>query len=249
MKKYKMIFSPTGGTAAVADAITAKWTDVETVDLADSEAPHDIALEEDALALIAMPSFGGLAPRLALERLAKIKADGTKCAIVAVYGNRAYEDTLMQMKDCAEQAGCRVIAAVAAVAEHSIIRAYAAGRPNADDREQLCGFGERILSRAAEEPTDISVPGNRPYKASGAKLTPKASSACTSCGECAKLCPAGAIPTARPRATDKSRCIGCMRCVSICPAHARGINPIVAKLAAFMLKRSCSVPKANELYI
>lgn len=247
MKTYKIIFSPTGGTAKIADAITKNWTETETIDLSNNN--YSTSLEADSLALIAMPCFGGLAPQFALDRLAKITANNSKCAIVAVYGNRAYDDTLIQMKDYAENAGFKVIAAVSAIAEHSIIHVYAANRPDAKDCEQLCGYGAKILEKATAEAAGISVPGNRPYKKAGSAMVPKASSSCTACGLCAGNCPAGAIDSAKPRVTDKSKCIGCMRCVSICPAKARGINPLMAKIAGLALKKACSERKPNELFI
>lgn len=249
MKLVKIIFSPTGGTAKVADAITANWTHVEAIDLASNQDNGPVILDEQTLALVAIPSFGGVAPQLALDRLRKIQANHAKCVIVAVYGNRAYDDTLLQMKDYAEQAGFEVIAAVSAVAEHSIVRAYAASRPDANDCKQLCSFGQRILEKASQPTGTISVPGNKPYKKAGASMVPKAGSGCTSCGSCAKLCPAGAISVANPHETDKSKCIGCMRCVSVCPAKARKISPIMTKLVAFALKKACSTAKQNELMI
>ena len=66
MKTYSIIFSPTGGTAKVADAITQSWPDTTTIDLSDQNFSDTIVLEEGALALIAMPSFSGVAPQLAL---------------------------------------------------------------------------------------------------------------------------------------------------------------------------------------
>lgn len=247
MKTYKIIFSPTGGTAKVADAVTKNWTDVETIDLTGSI--FKTSLEGDACALIAMPSFGGLAPQLALDRLAKIDANHAKCVIVAVYGNRAYEDTLIQMKDYAEKAGFEVMAAVSAVAEHSIIHAFAAGRPDKKDCVQLCGFGDQVLEKAKSGSGNIDVPGNRPYKKAGAGMVPKAGKACTGCGLCAEKCPAGAISAANPRMTDKKKCIGCMRCVSVCPAEARGVNPIMTKIAGMAIRKACSEAKENELFI
>ena len=247
MKTYKIIFSPTGGTKKVADAITKNWQEPEVIDLSKSN--FNTTLEADSLVLIAMPSFGGLAPQLALDRLAKINAYNAKCAIVAVYGNRAYDDTLIQMKDYAEKAGFQVIAAVAAVAEHSIIHAYAAGRPDAKDCDHLCGFGQQILEKAKAEAGSISVPGNKPYKKAGSAMVPKASASCTACGLCAKSCPAGAIDPANPRVTDKTKCIGCMRCVSICPAKARSVNPVMTKIAAMAIKKACSEVKQNALFI
>lgn len=250
MKTYKIIFSPTGGTEKAANAIISNWADTEPIDLTNNNANYNISLEEGSLALIAMPSFGGLAPQLALDRLSKIKANGCKCVIVAVYGNRAYDDTLIQMKDYSEKSGFQVIAAISAVAEHSIIHAYASERPNASDIKQLSSFGEKVLEKAAENSNNnISVPGNRPYKKAGAAMVPKASSSCASCSACAKVCPAGAIDSSNPRTVDKSKCIGCMRCVSVCPVKARSINPIMAKIVSLVLKKACSVSKENELII
>ena len=250
MKTYNIIFSPTGGTAKVASALMANWPEGETIDLSDAAASFARSLGEDALALVSMPSFGGLAPQLALDRLARIQANGAKCALVAVYGNRAYEDTLIQMVDVAQQAGFQVIAAVSAVAEHSIVRAYAAGRPDGKDRSELGEFGVRILQKAeAGDVSPVEVPGNRPYKKAGSAFAPKGSSACVSCGLCSKKCPAGAIDAAHPRATNKDACIGCMRCVSACPQQARKLNPLMVKVAATALKKACADPKANELFI
>ena len=117
MKYYQIVFSPTGGTERVAKAITQNWPQVDTIDLSAPDTKYaDICLESDALAVIAMPSFIGIAPQLALNRLAMIKGNGVKCVIVAVYGNRAYEDTLVQMEDYAQNAGFQVIAAISAVA-------------------------------------------------------------------------------------------------------------------------------------
>lgn len=248
MKTYQIIFSPTGGTAKAANAITKNWEGAEIIDLS-LPGNTTITLEENALALIAMPSFGGLAPQLALDRLAAIQANHAKCAIAAVYGNRAYEDTLIQMKDYAEQAGFQVIAAISAVAEHSIIHEFAAGRPNVEDCKQLCDFGAQILEKAKTEAGRISVPGNKPYKKAGSAMVPKASASCTACGLCAKSCPAGAIDPADPHVTDKTKCIGCMRCVSICPAKARSVSPVMTKVAALAIKKACSEAKQNELII
>ena len=251
MKYYQIVFSPTGGTERVSKAITQNWSLVETIDLSAPDTKFaDICFESDSLSVIAMPSFGGVAPQLALNRLAMLKGNGAKCVIAAVYGNRAYEDTLVQMEDYARNAGFQVIAAISAVAEHSIIHEYAAGRPNADDCEELAEFGDRILEKAtSNQLSKPSVPGNRPYKKAGTGMIPKSNSNCTSCDLCAQKCPAGAISANTPGSTDKSKCISCMRCVSICPIHARKVSSVMTAVAAAAIKKACSVEKANELFI
>ena len=176
MKCYQIVFSTTGGTERVARAITQNWSQVDTIDLSAPDTKYaEICFERDALVLIAMPSFGGAAPQLALNRLAMIKGNGAKSVIAAVYGHRAYEDTLVQMEDYAQNAGFQVIAAISAVAEHSIIHEYAAGRPNLNDCKELAEFGDRILEKATSNQLfKPPVPGNRPYKKAGTGMVPRA---------------------------------------------------------------------------
>lgn len=251
MNCYQIFFSPTGGTRNAADAITANWPQAKPIDLSVPDTDYSaITLEPDALALIALPVFGGVAPQLVLDRLAQIHGNGAKCVLAAVYGNRAYDNTLVQMEDTAVAAGFQVIAAISAVAEHSIFRQYASGRPNAEDVRTLAGFGSRVLEKALSGASDTpTFPGERPYKTSGNNLFPSAFADCTGCGLCAEKCPAQAISPDNFRATDKTRCIGCMRCVAICPAHARSVNSPLLPMAALAIKKACSVPKENELFL
>ena len=123
MNFVEIVFSPTGGTEKAAHIIGRRWSD-NTVksDLSDSKIDFSkCAISKEDQVLVAMPSFGGRAPAAAIERIKKIAGNGAKCTLVCVYGNRAYEDTLVEMEDAAKESGFRVVAAVAAVAEHSII--------------------------------------------------------------------------------------------------------------------------------
>lgn len=251
MKFYRIIFSPTGGTEKAAKAITKNWSQVETIDLSVPGTDYtNIPFDNDSLALIAMPSFGGVAPKLALDRLSMLKGNGAMCVITTVYGNRAYEDTLVQMEDYATEAGFKVIAAVSAVAEHSIIHEYAKGRPDINDCNQLEGFGNQILKKVSSgNLSQPAVPGNRPYKKAGVSMIPKADSTCNSCGLCAQKCPASAISPDNLKASDKEKCISCMRCVSICPVHARKASRLMTSAAAAAIKKACSIKKTNELFI
>ncbi len=255
MKYIQFVFSPTGGTQKVADAITQVWSsDVQNEDLSDASKDFgSVPIEKDDFVLIAVPSFGGRVPAAAAERLARLKGNGAKCTVVCVYGNRAFEDTLIELKDTAEKSGFSVIAAVAAVAEHSIMHQYATGRPNQEDVKILKGYSNKILEKlnsSHSSETPITVPGNTTYKKAGAGgIVPKAGKDCVSCGVCAKNCPVSAIDIKNPKITDSKQCISCMRCISICPEKARKVSKALVSVASLAIKKECTTKKECELYI
>ena len=121
MRLYDIVFSPTGGTKKVSALLTgALEGEAALVDLTGSKQDfHAVQLTQEDVAVIAVPSYGGRVPAVAVERLTRVNGQGARAILVCVYGNRAYEDTLVELEDAAKQAGFRVIAAVAAVATHS----------------------------------------------------------------------------------------------------------------------------------
>lgn len=244
MRVVQIVFSPTGGTQKVADAFTSRLgASVEKIDLSDPKADFAaVNLAKEDIAVIAVPSFGGRVPALATERLEKIPGNKARCVAVCVYGNRAYEDTLIELSDTAKKSGFQVIAGIAAIAEHSIMHQYATGRPDDKDRKELQGFAEKILTKINGSPSDMSgpqIPGNHPYKkAGGAALVPKADHRCNACGLCAEKCPAQAINRDKPKETDGKKCISCMRCVAVCPQSARKVNSVLVAVAAAAIKKS-----------
>ena len=248
MNVVEIVFSPTGGTEKVARIIGKHWSeDPVKIDLSDANIHFTkCKVTQQDMALIAMPSFGGRAPAVAIERLKQISGNGAKCTLVCVYGNRAYEDTLVEMEDAAKECGFQVVAAIAAVAEHSIMPQYAAIRPDVSDEKQLEQFAHQIANKSE---VCNSIPGSRPYKkAGGAGLVPKPDKSCAGCGLCAEKCPTQAIETIRFSA-DGKRCISCMRCLKLCPQNARKINGMMVSAAALAIKKACSVRKENELFL
>lgn len=235
-------FSPTGGVERVARLVGE--TLAATLGL--QPAFHDLASPEYSLpdpaagdmALLAAPVYGGRLPALFTQRLAHLRdvafGLGMPAVVLVVYGNRAFDDALLELADAATACGLLVMAGLSAVAEHSMCRSVAAGRPDARDMASLRDLARKAAEHLRSAPVPAPhLPGNRPYREWKAlPVTPTASVSCTACGKCAASCPAQAIDPAHPQESSRERCLLCMRCVQICPSHARSLPaPVLAMLA------------------
>lgn len=240
------VFSPTGGTQRVADAICAGMS-VTKLDLCAPVAEQGVT----APLVAVLPVYGGRLPVVAVERLRALKGRGQAAVAVVVYGNRAYEDALLELQDELTAAGFTVIAAAAFIAEHSIVCSIATARPNAEDCAKAAEFGRAVAAKlVAQDMSPVTVPGNKPYKdLPQMPVVPLTTEACGGCGRCARLCPVGAIPADAPQTTDASKCILCMRCVAVCPRRARLLPPPVLEMMTQRLSAVASEPKQPELFI
>ena len=248
MRFYNIFFSPTGGTKKVAD-IVAKGTklEAEKIDLIkEPDKLMKVKFEKKDLCLVAVPSYGGRIPSVVTDMFRKVKADGTKAILVAVFGNRMIDDTLLELQDVLEASGFVCIAGMEAVAEHSLMHQFGTGRPDQQDEKELLEFAAKIMQNSEAQRTP-AFPGNRPYREyGGVPLKPVANGTCTSCGLCAKECPAGAIPLNNPKLTDKDKCISCMHCVAVCPKKARNCSKFISFIAGKKMKKVCSGRKETN---
>ena len=64
MKYVNILFSPTGGTEKVSKLISEGWPSIVDIDLSNPDEDYSkVTFQSEDVALIAMPSFGGLAPQ------------------------------------------------------------------------------------------------------------------------------------------------------------------------------------------
>lgn len=254
MSVYEILFSPTGGTKKVSGFFTRSFSeDSVYVDLSRRENDFsEYSFREEDICIVSVPSYGGRVPAPAVLRLQQMRGNGAKAILIVVYGNRAYEDTFAELQDVLQAGGFLCIAAVAAVAEHSIMHQFAAGRPDARDEKELACFAADVRAKLESDTlrSGVSVPGNRPYREyGGVPMKPRTGNACIRCGLCARECPVGAIPMDDPAKTDSGTCISCMRCISVCPENARSVSKALLAAGSIKLKNACRGRKENELFL
>jgi ferredoxin len=256
-------FSPTGTTQKVLDSIGKgiDVEDVEHIDLTLAEgAQRTIPSFSDELVLIGAPVYGGRLPVDALDRFKQLKASNTLAVIIVMYGNREFEDALLELKNLAIELGFIPVAGGAFIGEHSFASEevpIANGRPDSRDLQKAMEFGARIKEKvtalqSADALMELEVPGGFPYEASGARpmtVSPVTrEDICTVCGTCAGVCPTAAISINGSVATEVELCIRCCACIKNCPEGARVIEDSKWKDIANWLNENCSTRKEPQIF-
>ena len=255
-----VFFSPTHTSASVARTIAEGINmprRIET-DLTYDESTETIEIK-DSLTIVAAPVYGGLISETALQRIQRLRGKNSPVVIVAVYGNRDYEDALVQLRATLTDNGFTPLAAGAFIGEHSYSRPsegmpIAEGRPDVSDLQKAATFGKACLDKLEQAETetehsgaemtealsnklsDFFVKGNIPWKvlAHGAPTCPESNDDCCACGQCIDVCPTHAITLSLDGSsieTDVNKCIRCCACVRECPVGARIYNtPYTSRL-------------------
>lgn len=230
-----LYFSATGTTLrcveTVADAIGLSVG--RTLNLADRTRPESITCNDKDVVLVGAPVYGGRIPPVFAGKLKKLQGNGARTIAMVVYGNRDYDDALLELTDILRENGFLVVAAGAFIAQHSIFPKAGMARPDRKDLDKLIEFGR--LCRGAIARTDIPdllIKGHRPYKKyGGVPLHPLGNQdRCKRCGICSDLCPVNAIDKETPCATNAGSCISCGRCIVSCPFGARQYRGLKYKL-------------------
>ena len=222
-------FSATGTTRRIVRAVKAALPVVKTdYNLLRKPVEQDVQIDPDNLLVAAMPVYNGRIPALAAESLKRLKGQGTPAIAIVVYGNREYDDALLEVKTMLEEQGFFVLGCGAFIARHSIFPNVANERPDADDLAQVSAFTQKCVEKLAgmaspDGYTAPAVKGNIPYMPlKTVPMKPSSGDDCDFCGICEKICPTKAIAiTGNEITTDPDLCMSCGACITVCPIETR----------------------------
>lgn len=256
-------FSPTGTTKAVVQGIGRgiNHENMEFLNITTPEArKKPLQTSKDELLVIGVPVYMGRIPALIIEWLNAIQAHNTPTVCVVVYGNRVYEDALLELKNIILKCGGIPIAGGAYIGEHSFSNREtptAAGRPDSDDIQHAEEFGRNIREKlqSVSSPSELSavpIPGVFPYRGDSTLWKVDfiaVNDRCIHCGVCAEECPVGAINQQNSSVINQETCITCCACIKNCPKHARTMKPGLVQEASKRLFTLYHEPKKPEYFL
>lgn len=242
-KVCAMFFSGTGTTEKIVTAIGANIAaelgcELDVFNFTTPENRKEgKSFTKDDIVVIGTPTYAGRVPNVLLKYLDTLEGNGALAIPVVLFGNRNYDDSLIELRNIMEKDGFHTIAAGAFVGAHAFSYVLAKGRPDFDDMKKA-----QLLSSKAVEKIKSGNIGTEPIEVKGRnpigpyytpcgldgkpvailKVHPLTKDTCTNCGICASLCPMGSINPENPKEyIGKGICIKCGACVKKCPVHAK----------------------------
>ena len=270
-KVWAVYFSGTGATRRTVERIAGDIAarlglPVQSVDFSRPALRQEtLRFSDTDLVVFGTPVYAGRVPNVLLPFLQeKVVGGGALTVPVVLFGNRNYDDALMELRNILIADGLHPIAAGAFVGEHSFSRVLGQGRPNAEDTAQM----DRFAARTAELAAKLEVAPQNPVAVGGQepihpyytprdragnpinilKVKPKTDlSRCGGCGLCAELCPMGSIDPADVSQV-KGICIKCCACVKGCPTGAKFFDDAGYLYHRHELEAEYARPAANEVF-
>jgi ferredoxin len=247
-KAYAVYFSPTGTTQKAVTALAeGSGLPFEKIDLTlpKTRQAFNHSFDKDEMVVVGLPVYGGRLPKDLEDFFSCLKANHTSAVALVMYGNREYEDALIELKLRLEERGFVVKAGAAFIGEHTFSQNIATGRPDKNDLATAASFGQKAAELISRNTAGIlTLKGQFPFVAKGFDPSnPRpyghffdivTTELCTHCGLCAENCPWGAIDADNPGMINSTKCLRCLRCLKNCPNSAKRITD--EKFLAFLPK-------------
>lgn len=231
---YRAYFSASETTKKVVNEIARAFSDYPSKEINLTRADvreGKFEFHENDLVILGVPAYAGRVPAPVIEALSRFHGCNTPIVLVATYGNKALDDTLMELYKNVIDKGFIPVAAGSFPCQHTFLPELAQGRPDPQDIEVIHVFGEELRERLrlavvyAMEP--LEIPGSFPYEKPPMGIFPfevETSEYCIYCMLCADVCPKQVISHSNPFEINHTQCIRCTSCIRICPAQAKSFT-------------------------
>lgn len=253
---HEIYFSPTGTTQKIVNTIASQLKSDRNT---DHDMTHDnlnSQFTSSDMVIIGAPVYAGRIPEIVTKRIEKLSGDNTAAIVIVVYGNREYEDALLELSNLMTGKGFKVLSAAAFIGEHSFSNntfPIAVNRPDDKDLLKASEYGSdlsRIVTEGLKDHFDLTIPGNFPYKKKKTShpISPVTNDNCTNCFSCIEACPTNAIKNDDPFISNPERCIKCCACIKACEYGARSFENEGILNMAKKLFENCRERKEPELF-
>ncbi len=253
---YAIYFSPTGTSKKGVLAVTSQFDrNAQELDLTVcNQLPETIDFESNDLVVFGAPVYSGHVYHSIRQRFSRLHGKNTPCIITVTYGNRHYDDALIEMTDLAVDLGFLPFAAAALIGQHTFGHVQI-GRPNEQDLEEDREFARQAAAKLQSAiPAQVEVKGKRPYKTlepgkGRGSFRPRTNDQCIQCGLCARNCPEQAICYDDFCTIDDTLCISCFRCIQHCPVHAKNMNTPQYTAFSTAITALLALRRENEYFL
>lgn len=224
-KVSKVYFSPSGTTEKIVNEVAKNFKlPQKNYDLLSFDGEKTFKNE---LVIIGIPVFNARIPKIASERLSKMKAENTKAIVILNYGNMEYGDSLLELTELLGKNNFQIVGIATTVSQNSLFNQIARNRPDENDLARISEFTQSIIEKLQKgDLNEIFVGGYKPYEKYQIPqyLISCDESLCIECMDCFYTCPEEAIPEESPAMTDMDDCTRCSTCISICSENARSFT-------------------------